>query len=459
MWRTPLGIFGALLTTVSITLMVVGLAFDLLGFVENPYANLVTYLILPGGMVTGLILIPIAAWLRRRQWHKYGISREHLRIDLSDKRHRKGLLVFVVLTVINLSILGLVGYEGYHFTESPTFCGKVCHKVMEPEYVVHDRTPHANVACVECHIGPGAEWFIRSKISGLRQVIGITTGSYHRPIPAPVEQLRPAKDTCENCHWPARYFGNKVKEIKHLSNDDQKNPEVTRLVLHLGGRNPRTGKFEGIHWHMADGVKIEYLAADEKRTQIARIRVKRPDNTRTEYVKADIKVPGERSDKWRVMDCIDCHNRPTHIYDLPEDVIDFGLMNGKINPDIPGIREDAMTVITAKYKSQEEAAKKITPALLDLQKKRNARVAARYKADIEKAGAYLTKKYLGNVWPRMNVFWGTYPSHLGHRSEDFGGYKYANPAYGCFRCHDDEHEDNSGNTIPQNCDLCHDEPE
>ncbi len=459
MWRTPLGLFGVLLTTISITLMVVGLVFDLLGFIENPYANLFTYLVLPGGMLTGLAIIPIAAWLRRRQWHKFGISREHLHINLSDKKHRKGLVIFVVLSVVNISILGLIGYEGYHFTETPTFCGKVCHQVMEPEYTVYKRSPHAKVACVECHIGPGAEWFVRSKISGLRQVVAVMTNSYSRPIPSPVEHLRPARDTCENCHWPDKFHGKKVKSIKHFTNDDQKNPEVTDIALHIGGRNPETGAFEGIHWHVSDGVEIQYLAADDKRTQIARVKVKRPDNTRDEFVKADIEVPEEKADNWRVMDCIDCHNRPTHIYDMPEDVVDFGLLSKRINSDIPGIREDALAVLTAQYASQEEAAEKIGPDLLALQYKRDPQNVAKYKEDIKKAGIYLTEKYLGNVWPRMNVFWGTYQSHLGHRSEDYGGYKYASADFGCFRCHDEEHENNSGESIPQNCDLCHDEPE
>jgi len=459
MWRTPLGLFGLVLTMVSITLMVVGVAFDLLGFIKNPYANLFTYLVLPGGMVTGLVIIPIAAFLRRRQWHKFGITREHLRIDLSNKKHRKALVIFVVLSVVNISILGLIGYEGYNFTESPTFCGKLCHQVMAPEYTVYKRSPHANVEFVECHIGPGAAWFIRAKISGLRQVVGVMTDSYSRPVPAPIEHLRSARDTCENCHWPDKFYGKKVKTIKHFSNDDQKSPEVTNIVLHIGGRNPATGAFEGIHWHVSNGVEIKYLAADDKRTQVARVKVKRPDNTRDEFVKADIKVPGEKTDDWRTMDCTDCHNRPGHKYDMPEDVVDFGLSSKKINPNIPGIREDAFTVLTTKYADRAEAEKKIASDLLVLQSKRDPKNVKKYKEDIKAAGSYLVKGYLGNVWPKMNIFWGTYQNRLGHKSEDYGNYKYASSDYGCFRCHDDEHETNSGKTISQNCDFCHDDPE
>ena len=327
MWRSPLGLMGVTLTTVSITLMVVGLIFDMLGLIANPYANIFTYMILPGGMVTGLLLIPIAGFLRRRQWHQFGIPREHLHINLSDHKHRKFLIAFISLTVVNVSVLGLIGYEGYHFTDSPYFCGVVCHQVMAPEYTAYQRSPHAKVACVECHIGPGAQWFVRAKISGLRQVAAVVTDSYSKPIPAPVEHLRPARDTCEHCHWPDKFHGKKIKIFKHFSNDNQQEPEINEIALHIGGRNPETSKFEGIHWHVSEDVEVQYLAADVQRTQIAKVRVKRPDGSTDEVVNADITMAEGAPEEWRVRDCIDCHNRPTHIYDLPEDVVDFGMLS------------------------------------------------------------------------------------------------------------------------------------
>jgi len=460
MWRSPLGLLGVALTTISITLMVVGLVFDLLGLISNPYANVFTYMVLPGGMITGLVMIPLAAFLRRRQWHKFGIPREHLHVNLSDPKHRKFLIGFIVLTVINVSVLGVIGYEGYHFTDSPYFCGMVCHQVMAPEYTVYQRSPHAKVACVECHIGPGAQWFVKAKISGLRQVAAVLTDSYSKPIPAPVEHLRPARDTCEDCHWPEKFHGKKVKTIKHFTNDNQTEPSSTEIALHIGGRNPETGKFEGIHWHVSDNVKVEYLATDEKRTNIAKVRVTRPDGTHDEFVKSSIEMPEGEEGEWRTMDCIDCHNRPTHIYDLPSDVVDFGLLSKDINGDIPGIREDALTALTAEYATRDEAAEKIGPALRELQYQRNGEEIDKYRDDIEKAGLYLVDGYMANVWPETKVEWGTYQSHLGHRSEDYGGYLFAaGESFGCFRCHDEEHENNSGKVISQDCSLCHDEPD
>jgi len=458
LWRSPLGVFGVILTTVSITLMVAGVILNILGFVQNTYANLFTFLVLPGGMITGLAIIPVAAWLRRRQWKKFGISREHLHINLSDSRHRKGVIVFTILTVVNLTVLGVIAYEGYHFTESPEFCGKVCHQVMEPEFVAYSRSAHSKVVCVECHIGSGAEWFVRSKISGLRQVVAVFANSYSRPIPSPVEHLRPSRDTCEECHWPEKFHGKKVKEIKHYSDDNQTTPSMTSIALHIGGRNPETNAFEGIHWHVSSGIEIKYLPADDKRTQIAKVAVKRDDGSSDEFVKADLTVPADKADQWRLMDCTDCHSRPTHVYDMPEEVVDFGLASKKLNNAIPGLRADSFKALTAEYKSRDEAKTAIPAALIALQTARNAKLAEKHKADLEKAGAYLVQGYLNNIWPNMKVTWGTYQSHIGHRSSDFGGYQYADTKYGCFRCHDEEHSNKEGKTISQDCSLCHDEP-
>jgi len=452
MWRSPLGLFGVVLTTVSITLMILGMIVEGFGIVHNPYVGIVTFMILPGGMIMGLIIIPIAAYLRRKQYHKHGVVKEHLQINLSDHKHRSFIIGFVILTIVNLTVLILVGYEGYHFTDSPYFCGMVCHDVMAPEYTAYQRSPHVKVACVECHIGPGAEWFVQAKISGLRQVLAVMADSYSRPIPAPVEHLRPARDTCEQCHWPDKFHGKKIKTFTHFSNDDQINPEVNEIALHIGGHNPQTGDFEGIHWHVSKDVEVSYLAADKKRTQIARVRVKRPDGSEEEFVKDDIEVAEGEEGEWRTMDCIDCHNRPTHIYDMPDEVVDFGLLSKRINSEIEGIREDSLIALQREYPSRDEAEAKIGEHLIGLQKLRGEEQFEKYKEDIRKAGEYLVESYLNNIWPKMNVFWGTYSGHLGHKYYDENG-------FGCWRCHDDEHVSESGSYIVQDCDLCHDEPE
>lgn len=422
-WRSPLGVFAIVMTTVSITMMLVGIAADMLGIFENPYVGIFIYMILPGCMVMGLLLIPVAAFLRRREWHKSGIERKHLKLNLSSTKHRLFLVGFVALTVVNMLILGFVGYEGYHFTDSPYFCGMVCHTVMAPEHTAYQRSPHGRVSCVECHIGSGAQWFVRAKISGLRQVYAVLTNSFRRPVPSPVEELRPARDTCEACHWPDKFYGKKVKEFISFSNDDQITPEKTEVALHIGGHNPSTGAFEGIHWHVSKDVEVKYLAADEKRLSIARIQVTRPDGSSDEFVKSDLEVEEGHEPQWRTMDCIDCHNRPTHIMEMPEEVVDLGLISKKINPEIQGIREDGLAAINMEYTSQDDAKERLVNNLLELQKKRNPAQAAKYEEDLNVAGEYLLEKFLGNVWPKMNVQWGTYKVHLGHQ--------YADEGYGC----------------------------
>lgn len=449
MWRSPLGLIGVMLTTVSATLMVLGLIVEIFGLTNNVYISIFAFMILPGGMITGLILIPLAAYLRRRQWFKYGIAREHLQINLSDHKHRKLLIWLIVLTVLFFTLLTVIGFEGYEFSDSPVFCGTVCHTVMAPEYSAYKRSPHAKVACVECHIGPGVSWFVKAKISGLRQVWGVLTNSYDRPIPDPVQNLRPARDTCEQCHWPEKFSGKRVKTFIHYTNDDQKTPIINNIALHIGGLNRITGKYEGIHWHVSNGVKIQYLA-DKKRHHISKVKVTRADGSKDEFIDTDVKLP--KNTKWRTMDCIDCHNRPTHIYDMPENMIDIGLYSKKINQDIPGIREDCITAITKQYKSRAEARAQMTKYLVKLQVKRHGQAFANsHKADLQKAGAFILKSYLDNVWPDMRIKWGTYGSDIGHQRADEG--------WGCWRCHDDSHVDSKGDSIPQDCDLCHDDPE
>jgi NapC/NirT cytochrome c family, N-terminal region len=450
MWRSPWGILGVVVTTISFTLTVIGLLGHILGFIDNPYIGVYVYLILPGIGTLGVIIIIIAAYFRRKEWRKYGIDKPPLVIDLGNPKHRMSGIRFIILSVIAFIILIVMSYEGYHFTDSPYFCGMVCHQIMEPEYTVYKRSSHAKVSCVECHIGSGANWYVRAKLSGLRQVVAAVTDSYSRPIPVPVEHLRPARDICEQCHWPEKFHGKRVKTFAHFSNKDQVKPQVNEIALHVGGPNPETDAYEGIHWHVSKDVKVRYLAVDQKRTQIAKVKVTRFDGSEDEFVNNTLEVPKGVDANWRIMDCIDCHNRPTHKYDNPEERVDFGLRSKKISPDVPGIREDSLIVLTQKYSSRDEAKKLLVGDLLALQAARDAEGAKMHETAIRKAGDYLLETYLGNIWPLMNIGWGEYKEHLGHQFEEEG--------YGCFRCHNENLENTKGETISQDCALCHDEP-
>lgn len=447
--KTPIGLFGIALTTICFLMTLLGLLGHISGLIENPYAAIVTFVVFPAGAIFGLILIPVCSYMRRKKWFKDNLAKTNVIIDFGKRNHRRTVFLFLVLSVVNLVIFSLVIYEAYHFTESDFFCGAICHTVMDPEYTAYQRSPHAKVRCVSCHIGTGAEWYVKAKFSGLRQVKAVMDGSYSTPIPAPVEHLRPAQDTCEECHWPEKFHGKKIKQFISYTNDDQDNPDIQEVALHIGGRNPVTDTFEGIHWHVSNNVKVEYESLDDKRTSIGRIKVTKPSGVTEEY---SIDGAGEAEvSKWRTMDCIDCHNRPTHVYDDVEKKVDFGLYSKKIDPSIEGIREDSLTVLREEYKSREEAKEQIVENLLALQAKRHdSDHVAEHEAAIVASGAYLLDAYMANVWPKMKVGWGTYKEHNGHQYEDEG--------FGCFRCHDDEHETEFGKTISQSCDLCHDEP-
>ncbi len=449
--KTPIGLFGIALTTVCITMTVLGLLGHITGLIENPYAAIVTFVVFPTGACIGLFLIPVSGYLRRKKWFKDNINKGNLIIDFGKKSHRKTTILFLVLSVVNMAVFSLVVYEAYHFTESDFFCGAICHTVMDPEYTAYQRSPHAKVGCVSCHIGSGAEWYVKAKLSGLRQVKAVLDGSYSTPIPAPVEHLRPAQDTCEACHWPEKFHGKKVKTFVSYYNDDQENPEVQEIALHIGGRNPLTDTFEGIHWHVSNNVKVQYESLDDKRTSIGRIKVTKPSGVTEEYT-IDGAEAESGSGKWRTMDCVDCHNRPTHVYDDLEERVDLGLYSKKIDASIPGIREDSLTVLQKEYKSREEAQEQIVESLLALQATRHSTdFVAENEQALIKSGAYLLAAYMDNVWPKMAVTWGTYKGHNGHQDEEDG--------FGCFRCHDEEHQTEFGKTISQSCDICHDEPE
>jgi hypothetical protein len=447
---TPLGMAGVMISTVFFVLSVSGLIGQASGLIDNPYFIIVTGIVFPLCMMVGLFLLPAAVYLGWRKRKRNGL--EIGKIDLSDVRQQKIVILVLVLSVINAVFFILVIQKGYRFMGSPSFCGLACHRVMGPEYATHGRSSHAKVGCLQCHAAPGVKGFLQVKLSGLHRLEGMITGKYNRPLSAPVKDLPSVADTCGKCHQSDRYSGSKIKTFVHYSNGDQENPERQEIILNVGGRSPLTGQPEGIHWHAGTGIKIEYQPLDAKRTRIGAVRVSRSEGVIKEY-----RIPGDGGENipggnWRTMDCTDCHNRLAHIFDGPLDIIDLGLNIKKINPGLAGIREDSLTVLKKEYATRVEAEERIGPDLLKLQEQRNGPAFVKtHRGDIVEAGVFLAKASPDNVWPEMKITWGTFKSHIGHR--------YSKEGYGCFRCHDEKHTADAGETISQDCNLCHAEPE
>jgi hypothetical protein len=436
--RNGVSLVGAALTTAAAILFLSLFVGESLGLGGGPYLGILTFVIFPALFVLGLVLIPVGIAWQRRRLHRAEARGETLVplpvIDLNIDRTRTLLLVFFAFTLVNVVIIAVSTYKAVEVMDSTAFCGSACHSVMNPEYTTYQRSPHSRVACVSCHIGPGAGWFVKSKLSGSWQLISVNLNLYPRPIPTPVHNLRPARDTCEQCHWPTKFVGDRLRVITHYQDDEANTALKTILLLRVGGMQGRASK--GIHRHVDPGVSIRYRS-DDKRETIGTVELTRPDGTTTTYASPGAPKEGE----WRTMDCLDCHNRPSHIYRTPEDELDRALAEGRIDPALPFVHREGLKALQADYTSHEDARSKIASVLDAFYTKEHPSADA---ARVTAAARELGNIYATNVYPSMNIRWGTYPSHLGHTSSP-----------GCFRCHDGEHVDAKGASISQDCDTCH----
>ena len=436
-----------LVALIVVSLCALGLL-GLLGLVLSgvelsPYLGIVTFMVLPGGLILGLILVAAAHVRRRRAELRGEAARWHLNLD--DPEHRKRLALITVLTVVNLLILGITGYHGVHFMDSAGFCGKTCHKVMEPEFTAYQNSPHAKVECTDCHIGPGTSWFVKSKLSGSKQVLAVAFHTYPRPIPAPIHNLRPARETCEQCHWPAKFHGDRIKVLQRFQEDEANTELKTVLLLKVGGGSLESGFAEGIHWHMNLANRIEYRASPDRRT-VYWVRVQDLQGRVREYWHQDVapKRDSILALPPRSMDCIDCHNRPTHAYQLPSDALDEALQRGRVARDLPYVKRECMRLLQTPWPSKAAALAAFPESLAAFYGRDYPEVAVRRGVEIAAAAEQLRAIYGRNVFPEMRVGWGTYQDQIGHRDDG-----------GCFRCHDEQHLSEDGKTISQDCSTCH----
>jgi nitrate/TMAO reductase-like tetraheme cytochrome c subunit len=441
--RHPLSLAGTVLTTCAAIVFLALFALELVGMEGGPYVGIIAYLILPALFVLGLLLIPLGARFERRRRAAGAGERAFPVIDLNRAEIRNRVVLVFVLTVINGLLLAVATYKGMEVMESTSFCGETCHSVMSPEYAAYQRGAHASVACVDCHIGPGAGWFVKSKLSGSWQVISVNLNLYPRPIPTPVHNLRPARETCEQCHWPQKFVGDRLKVITSYGDDEEVTEQKTVLLLRVGGLQGRAS--HGIHWHVDPDHQIRYRA-DEKRETIYEVEMHGPDGEPVRFF-----APGVEGDElaaasgWRTMDCVDCHNRPSHTFHPVEDEVDREILAGRIARDLPFVRREGVRLARLDYPSHEAAREGILAGLRAFYSEEFPEIAAERDGAIAEAATAIWDGYRANVHPAMNVTWGTYPNHIGHE---------ASP--GCFRCHDDLHATADGSrVISQDCDTCH----
>jgi len=361
------------------------------------------------------------------------------------QQNRKKLFFLMFAGALGIILLVIGGYQLMEFSDSTAFCGRLCHEVMYPEYTTYQASPHSRVLCSECHVGSGVDYLVRSKLSGIPQIIAVTTGTYPRPIPTPVKNLRPARETCEQCHRPERFAGDLVRVHTTYLPDEQNTEKVDTRVLRVGGGELETAR--DTHWHIA--AKVWYIALDKERQEIEWVGVEGKNGNLTEYIDPDKTgefsidlIEGEK----RLMDCLDCHNRATHIFRSPEELIDVALAQGKIDSSLPFIKREGLEALDPPNTSLEEAAAKIE-AITEFYRTSYPQIYTEKRGAIDKAIVEFKEVARLTTFPDMKVTWKTYVDNSTHKDSP-----------GCFRCHgklvatSGELKDT---TIDADCNLCH----
>lgn len=455
MVSNPISSMGVLLAVAALASIIFILLVEFIGGRETPYIGVLLYLALPSVFALGLALIPIGMMLLRKRLRSpeamaAGLAPTRFPVlDLNDARQRLGFLFFIIATLAFVALLSGLSYRAYGFMESVEFCGQLCHKVMAPEFTAYQSSPHARVTCVSCHIGAGADWFVRSKLSGVRQVLAVAFNTYPKPISAPIKDLRPARETCETCHWPEKFFGDQVvTKVRYLPDEANSEQRLT-LTIKTGGGGKEMGIPSGIHWHMNISNEIDYIATDRERQQIPWVRQKDSEGRVTVYVAKDVPLTPDQVDRAekRTMDCMDCHNRPTHNFRTPDEAIDRALNSGKIARALPYVKREAVKVMSQSYSDTDKAFRAIDQSLTSFYRQSYPEVYIGRGAWIEAAVSEVQQAYATSVFPGMNVDSKTYADNIGHQRTP-----------GCFRCHDGKHVSPAGKVIRQECGTCHTMP-
>jgi NapC/NirT cytochrome c family, N-terminal region len=435
LWTNPLTLLGLVLIGLGLLMLVTFWLFLVAVPKEesNQYLGMVGFMILPNVLIAGLALCPVGIALQRRKFRR---DPKFQFIPV-----RRALQFIAVTFFLIIPVLGVCSYRGYLFTESAEFCGAICHNML-PQYTRYQQSPHARVTCAGCHIGPGAGFFVKSKISGLRQVAYTMLNVYPRPIPPAITQLRPASETCEQCHWPNQFFGSLLRTIVHFAPDQENTRHAYQILIKVGGLNNALGQAEGIHMHMLN--HVEYVASDSRLEHIPWVRYTFADGHSVVFRSdgkpfADPPPPGQR----RNLDCIDCHNTIGHEFLSPDRAVDHALTVGRLDPSLPYLKREAVYVLVQKYSTKPQALAAIQTAMEAFYRARPDVWPARW-ATVQRCIKAVQAIYRANFFPDMHVDWRTYPDHIGHMESP-----------GCFRCHDGLHVSASGARISSSCTTCH----
>ncbi|GAB4296062.1 MAG: NapC/NirT family cytochrome c [Ignavibacteriaceae bacterium] len=441
----PVTLAGAIIASLSFILILFLMILDLMSGEANPYMGIITFIVMPGALIFGLILIAYGI-IRERRRKARGIERKKFPvIDLNDPRYRLSFTIFIIGTVLLLFFSAFGSYKAYEYTETDSFCGELCHEPMEPEYTAYLTSPHSRVGCVQCHIGAGADWFVKSKISGAYQVYSVLFNKFSRPIPTPIEDLRPAQGTCEQCHWPRHFFSEKKARFDYYISDEKNTHSSVSMLLKIGGGNSEFGTTEGIHWHMNIANTIYYYPSDHSRQNIPWVKmISKESGEEVIYTSEEFNPADFDSASVRLMDCIDCHNRPSHIFNQPDKMMNLYIANGSIDSTLPFIKSLGVSVLEKSYSAKAAALDSIRISVEEFYRLNYPEISRHKSDNINKAIGMIIKIYQRNYFPEMNVSWKKYANNIGHVWDP-----------GCFRCHDGNHKSKDGRVISKDCNICH----
>jgi len=446
--KSRVSMAGAVVATLIFPVLIVSIFLDMLGFVNNPYFGFLIYMVMGPLLLAGLATVAVGL-LFFKDREEIGIFtleyiREQLNMPGRFIRIRRLIYFSAFLFVLTVTVIWLVSYTGFNYTETTGFCGQFCHNVMEPEYITYKNSPHSRISCVDCHISGSSDLMTRSKMSGIKMIFATLFDDFERPIKNPDHPLRPSREVCEQCHRPEVFHGDKLY-VKDLFLPDEQNTHVqTVLLMRVGAGGYREHEAGGIHWHVSPTHQVYYQAGNGDDDPFGRIKLIDHDGAVHMFNRQSRDNEPVAVTEFHLMDCMDCHNRPTHVFLSPEEALDRKISVGIISRDLPFIKKVALEVIQVQYPNKVEARREIAAAIEDWYSKNEPDVYRLRSSDLERAINGVFQAWAENVFPEMVIGWNTYKSNIGHRDDQ-----------GCFRCHQDDYKTENGREIPSDCDLCH----
>ncbi|MBK8304736.1 MAG: NapC/NirT family cytochrome c [Chloracidobacterium sp.] len=193
--RNYISFVGTAIVTASLASVVLLFAIEITSSTENPYIGILTYIIFPSILIFGIFVMVVGALFERRRRRRSDPDSimAYPKLDLNDAQTRRSFMTFLVVTFFFVAASAFGSYRAFEYTESVPFCGQTCHTVMKPEFIAYQAGAHARVTCVQCHVGSGAGWYARSKLSGAYQLYSVAFNKYSRPIKRAVHNLRPLR--------------------------------------------------------------------------------------------------------------------------------------------------------------------------------------------------------------------------------------------------------------------------